>query len=138
MKVTYTPGDGDVQIWDFDPDDVTQSQAELVEKRFGKNWDSFLVDVRSGSARARKVLLWHLLRQTHHTLRFEDTPDFKMGAVKVAHGVDELLEIRARVEKSNLPDEDREGILAALDVEISEGMAEAEQGKAGTGDSTTS
>lgn len=139
MKVTYTAGEGDITVWDFDPDEVPQSQAEMVEKRYGKNWDSFLVDVRAGSAKARRVLLWHLLRQAHHTLRYEDTPDFKMGAVKVSHSVEELLEVRERVEKSNLPDEDREGILAALDVEISEGMAEAESGKAaGTEASTTS
>jgi len=139
MKVTYTAGPGDVTVWEFDPDDVPQSQAEMVEKRYGRNWDTFLVDVRQGSARARKVLLWHLQRLTHHTLRIEDVPDFKMGAVKVEHSVDELLLIRDRVAKSSLSDEDKEGLLAAFDVEISDAMAEAEAGKAEPTDvSTTS
>ena len=138
MRVTYTAGPGDVTVWEFDPDDILQSQAEMVEKRYGKNWDTFLVDVRSGSAKARKVLLWHLQRQTHHTLRFEDTPDFKMGAVKVEHSVDELLLIRERVAKSSLPDEDKDAVLAALDVEISDGMAELESGKEPSAASTTS
>lgn len=124
MKVTYTAGPDDVQQWDFDPDEVTQSQAELIEKRYGQNWDTFLTDVRQGSAKARKVLLWHMLRLTHHTLRYEDTPDFKMGALKVEHSLDEMLHIRDRVLKSNLAEEEKEGILAALDVEITEAMGE--------------
>lgn len=136
MKVTYS-GPDDVTSWDFDPDEVPQSQAEMVEKRYGKNWDTFLVDVRSGSAKARRVLLWHMLRQTHHTLRFEDTPDFKMGAVKVSHSVDELVEIRERIEKSSLSDEDREGIMAALDLEITEAMADEEPGKAEASEAST-
>lgn len=130
MRVTYTAGPGDVTVWEFDPDEVPQSKAEMVEKRYNGNWDTFLVDVQSGSAKARRVLLWHLLRQVHHTLRFEDTPDFKMGAVKISHSVAELLRIRERIEKSTLSDDSREGIMAALDVEISEAMAEAESGKA--------
>lgn len=124
MKITYTAGPDDVQRWDFDPDNVTQSQAELVEKRYGQNWDSFLTDVRQGSARARKVLLWHLLRQVHHTLRIEDVPDFRMGDVKVEHSLDELLHIRDRVVKASLAEDEKEGILAALDLEITEAMGE--------------
>lgn len=124
MKITYTAGPDDVQSWDFDPDDVTQSQAEMVEKRYGQNWDTFLIDVRQGSARARKVLLWHLLRQTHHTLRIEDVPDFRMGDLKVEHSLDELLHIRDRVFKANLAQDEKEGILAALDLEITEAMGE--------------
>jgi hypothetical protein len=139
MKVTYTAGPDDVTVWEFDPDDVWQAQAEMVEKRYGKNWDTFLIDVRQGSARARRVLLWHLQRQVHHTLRLEDVPDFKMGAVKVEHSVDELILIRDRVAKSSLSEEDKEGLLAAFDVEISDAMAEAEAGKAeSSGASTTS
>lgn len=120
MKVTYKVADNDVTVWEFNPDDTPQSQAELMEKRYGGNWDAFLTDVRSGSARARRVLLWHLLRRTHHTLRYEDVPDFPMGAVKVEHSVDELRFIRDRVLKAALPAEEREQILTALDIEITE------------------
>jgi hypothetical protein len=137
MKVTYTPVGGEPQVWGFEPDDVPQSQAEMIEKRYGgRNWDQFLQDCRQGSARARKVLLWHLLRQVHHTLRLEDVPDFKMGAVKVEHTVAELLVLRDRINKASLDDEEKDGILAALDIEITEAMgdepAEAEPGKDST------
>lgn len=123
MKVTYTTGD-EPRTWDFDPAEVPQSQAEIIEKRYGQLWDQFLSDVRQGSARARRVLLWHLLRQEHHTLRFEDTPDFKMGQVKVEHSVAELLLVRDRVAKANLDADEKDGILAALDVEITEQMGQ--------------
>jgi hypothetical protein len=124
VKVTYNAGEGEPRVWDFDPDEVPQSQAEIIEKRYGQLWDSFLSDVRQGSARARRVLLWHLLRREHHTLRLEDTPDFKMGQVKVEHSVEELLRVRDRVAKANLDPEEKDGMLAMLDVEITEQMGE--------------
>ncbi|WIM97842.1 hypothetical protein ACTOB_001396 [Actinoplanes oblitus] len=142
MKVTYTPGEGDVQIWDFDPDQVPQSQAEMIERRYGSGpgqWDAWVDDCRRGGARARKILLWHLLRQTHHTLRFEDVPDFRMGQVKVEHSLEELLTIRDRVLKSNLTTDEKDGVLAALDLEITEQMgddappADVEPAEAGSG-----
>jgi len=133
MKVTYTPAEGESQVFEFDPDDVDQDEAEQVEKRYGRNWDEFGQDVRQGSARARKVLLWHLLRRAHPAMRFEDTPRFKMGAVKVEHSLEELLVLRDRVAKSNLEDEQKDGVLAALDLEITEATgdstAETEPGK---------
>jgi hypothetical protein len=126
VKVTYKESaEAQPRVWNFDPDEVPQSQAEIIEKRYGQLWDQFLADVRQGSAKARRVLLWHLLRLEHHTLRFEDTPDFKMGAVKVEHSVEELLRVRDRVAKANLDPEEKDGILAALDVEITEQMGDA-------------
>lgn len=141
MKVTYSPGEGDVQTWDFEPDDVPQSQAEMVEKRYGgQNWDQWLTDVRQGSARARRVLLWHLLRQTHHTLRFEDTPDFRMGQVRVDSSLPELRIQRERAAKMpGLSDDDRELVLAALDQDIADlEAAEADDAPAGKEPSPTS
>lgn len=131
MKVTYNPSGDSPRVWFFDPDEVPQSQAEMIEKRYGQLWDAFLADVRQGSARARRVLLWHLLRLEHHTLRLEDTPDFKMGALKVEHTVDELLTLRGRILKASLPDDERDGILAALDVEITEAMGEEPEPESG-------
>lgn len=124
MKVVYSPEGAEIQTWHFDPDKVRRTQAELIEKRYGKNWDEFLQDVRGGSMGARTVLFWHLLRLTHHTLRFEDTPDYAAGELKVSYDLDELLTIRDRVLKSGLSAEDKEAVLAALDVDISEAMAD--------------
>lgn len=124
MKVTYAPEGADPQVWDFDPDRVTQSQAELIEKRYGGRWDGFSEDVRAGGARARRVLLWHLLRQTHHTLRYEDTPDFRMGDLRVEFDTGELVLIRERVLKSHLSEQEKEQVLLGLDLELTDRMGE--------------
>lgn len=125
MFITYRP-DGDpeqTQNWDFDPGRVRSVEAEMIEKRYGANWDQWRNDVRAGSAKARRVLLWHLLRRAHHTLRFEDTPDFYMDELLVEHSVVELLELRDRLQKVNLPESDREQMMTTLDIEITEAQA---------------
>lgn len=134
MFVTYKPEDAAEQRWEFDPRKVRASRAEMIEKRSGENWDNWLVAVQSGQMRARRVLLWHLMSLDHPTLRFEDTPDFYAGELEIEHSVAELTEIRDKVVKANLPAEQREQVMLALDGEITaamerQGLAEPE-GKA--------
>jgi hypothetical protein len=131
MFVTYTPEDGDSQRWEFNPDKVKQSRAEVIEKRFGKNWDAFRAGVQSGDSKARKVLLWHLMSLQHHTLQYMDVPDFAMGELKVEHSRGELLMLRDRLAKANMPDDEREQMLTALDIEITDAIdSEVDGGKA--------
>ena len=99
MFVTYSPKGQEPQHWEFIPDDVFQDDAELVEKRFGGDWDAFLEGVRDGSARARRVLLWHLMRQDHPRLRFEDVPRFRMGEIKAEFSAAELREYADKLER---------------------------------------
>lgn len=131
MFVTYAPEGESVQRWEFDPDKVRQSRAEMIEKRFGKNWDQFRAGVQSGDSKARKVLLWHMLSLEHHTLQYVDVPDFLMGELTVEHTRGELVVLRDRLSKANLPEDDREQMLTALDIEITNAMeSEADGGKA--------
>lgn len=123
MFVTYQPEGQEPTKWDFDPGRVRAAEAEMIEKRYGGNWDAWRNDVRSGSAKARRVLLWHLLRRQHHTLRYEDTPDFLMAEVLVEHSVAELVELRDRMMRANLPDADREQMMTAMDIEITDATA---------------
>lgn len=127
MHVTYRPEDGGPQQWNFDPGRVRQSEAELIEKRYGHNWDKFRADVQSGSIKARRVLLWHLLRLEHHTLRYEDVPDFYTGELLVEHSAAELAVLKDRLMKASLPEDEREQMVVALDVEITEAIARGEQ-----------
>lgn len=129
MIVTYSPEGGESRQWHFDPDRVRQSEAEMVEKRYGRTYDQWRQAVIQGDSKARRVLLWHLLRREHHTLRYEDTPDFYTGELKVEFSRGELLTIRDRVMKANLSDEEREQILTALDIEITDAIGD-EEGKA--------
>jgi len=129
MHITYAPEDGDRQEWDFDPDRVRSSLAEMIERKYGETWDQFCVGVQSGNMRARRVLLWHLLRLEHPALRYEDVPDFYASEVKVQYSVAELNEFRDRLQKMHLPENQRDMAMAALDVEMTSAM-EREEGKA--------
>lgn len=130
MHITYSPEDGDRQEWDFNPDRVRQSVAEVIERRFGGTWDEFKAGIQSGASRARRALLWHLLSLQHPTLRYEDTPDFFAGELKVQYSVTELTELRELTLKANLPEDKREMALSAIDFEMTEAMARGESGKA--------
>ncbi|MFC6094732.1 hypothetical protein [Saccharothrix lopnurensis] len=97
MFFTYRPADGDEQRWEFVAAEVRASQAEPIEKSYGQPWDVFLVDVFKGAARARRHLLWHLMRTDHPALRYEDVPDFALGEVELAFDRGELEAMREQL-----------------------------------------
>ncbi|WP_329426825.1 hypothetical protein OG339_42220 [Streptosporangium sp. NBC_01495] len=123
MFVTYSPEDGTEQRWTFDPKRVRASKAEMIEKRAGEPWDAWQAAVLAGKMRARRVLLWHLLTVDHPTLRWEDVPDFYAGELLVEYSVIELADIRGRVEKAEIPADQRDQALAALAALITEATA---------------
>jgi hypothetical protein len=124
MFVQYKPKGEPEQSWDFDPEDVRQSEAEVVEKRYGANWDDFLNAVRAGNAKARRVLLWHLTRRTHHNLRYEDTPDFRMGELLVEFSSKEIGHLLREIEKmdSSISEEDRQMMVSRLNADYTEAV----------------
>lgn len=125
MYVEYKPKDGEPSAWDFTPGEVFQEDAEQVEKHYGRNWDDFLDDVRSGNARARKVLLWHLIRQDHPKLPFADAPRFRMGELVVHHSSTEIRELLDKVHKldaSGVDEERRQAIVAGLNVDLTDAL----------------
>lgn len=131
MFVTYQPEGEPAQEWEFDPQKVRASQAEMVEKRFGQPWSVFLMELMKGAMLARRVLLWHLIRRTHNALRFEDTPDFYSGEVKVEFTRGELEAMRAEAEKAKgITDDERALMLSTLDAEIATAHVGVEEGKA--------
>jgi hypothetical protein len=130
MLVKYSPEDNQAQNneWEFDPNRVRQSEAELIEKRSGLTWDKWLEAIQAGSAAGRRVLLWHLLRREHHTLRLEDTPDFYMGELEIEYSLADLQKLRAQVEESSVDDGKKADILDRLDLEIASRLGKEEVG----------
>lgn len=119
MFVTYKPEDGtEAQTWEFDPRKVRASRAEMIEKRAGENWETWLMQVQQGSMRARRVLLWHLMSMPHPGMRYEDTPDFYAGELEIQHSAAELADMRERIVKAGLPEDQTAQVLMAIDVEI--------------------
>lgn len=131
MRVEYTPEDpavsGDGGRWEFDPNRVLGSHAEMIERRFGQTWDQFTAAVVQGSIKARRVLLWYFRMLAHPGYRLEDLPEFYTGELVVSFGVAELTTIRENVAKAEWDTEqEREQALAAVDLMLSEAIAEAE------------
>lgn len=127
MIVVYSPEDGDKQQWEFVPGKVRAGEAERIEKRYGANWSEFLQGVNTGSIRARRVLLWHLMRRDHPMLRWEDTPDFYAGELTVDMSIAEMVEMRRRLSSDKTIDgEVKEQVVAALTAQIEAVEADSE------------
>lgn len=120
MRVNYTPADAESQSWDFAPKLVRSGMAEVIEKRAGLRYDEWVDAVLAGSAKARRVLLWHLICKVHGHLKFEDTPDFAMGELTVERDLGELIEFRAVVEAFRGDEEIRARALEEIDEEIAD------------------
>lgn len=128
MLVTYRPGNGEVQTWEFDPGRVRQSEAELIEKRAGHNWSTWVESIQSGNAASRRILLWHLMRKDHHTLRMEDTPDFYMDELEIEYSLADLQLLRNQVSESSMEDAEKDRIIDRLDLEIANRLGKEEVG----------
>lgn len=127
MHIEYKPADGDAQTWNFCPDNVKSSEAIRIEQAYDEPWDEFVGEVQRGQMEARRLLLWHLLSQTHPTLRVADVPDFTAGQLVVHFSTAELEKIRTRNEQTAMPARRREKVLAMIDRELAE--AEAREGQ---------
>jgi len=122
MFITYRPeGQEQPQSWQFDPGRVKASQAEMIEKRAGESFEQWIMSVRAGKVRARRVLLWHLMTRDGLAIKYEDTPDFAFEDFKVEHSVVEILRMREQFEKVKFDDPDqKDQILAAIDADLAE------------------
>lgn len=131
MIITYTPKGEQPQRFDYDSEDVRAKDAEQIEAKSGIPWESFGLLVQQGSMKARRVLLWHLLRQQHGTLRLDDV-DFASKELSVEFNVKEYKEFREAVVRnaSGIPAEQRENVLARVDAEIEKAEAAEAEGKA--------
>lgn len=123
MYVEWDPEDGsDKQTWTFDPKDVLRKEATDIERQYGEAWDNWINGLRLGEIKARSILLWHMLRQVHPKLRFEDVPDFRVRQLTVHMGVNELTDLLKRMARMKLTDETREAATAAIEADIKEAM----------------
>lgn len=132
MNITYKPEGGTEQSWVFKPAKVRQSEAEVIEARAGCDWDTFITKVQEGASRARRVLLWHLMRREHPTLRYEDTPDFLVGELVVQFDADELRNFITALDdpKATFTPEQREQLRVGLQAELEQAEAAGDSGKA--------
>lgn len=137
MKVVYTPEGQAVQEWNFRPDRIRESRAEMIERRYAKligeksvPFEQFRMAVLQDEASARRVLLWHLRSLEHPTLRIEDV-DFLRGELKITASKAELGELRLALETAGgLEEQQREMMLAAIDAQMATAPDDDDAGKA--------
>lgn len=134
MKVNYKPedpADGDPREWSFNPARVRSAVCIVIEKQWGKgDYDDWRDAVLKGDTAARRVLLWHLLKQENATLRFDDTPDFYYDELVVEADVVELRALREQVASTVLTpgrtEADRDEVLRMIDAELAEKTEDAD------------
>lgn len=132
MYVSYLPEGDERRDWEFDPRRVRASRAEMVEKRYGDKWDVWLNDLQTGSIRARRVLLWHLMSAEHPALKYEDTPDFYANELELEYNVAELEEIRTSIAQNKAyTDDEREVVYAQIDAQLDEARKKHPEGDPG-------
>jgi hypothetical protein len=128
--VNYAPKGEPAQQWEYSPEHVRAAEAELIEKRFDGTFDQFNMALLQGSMRARRVLLWHMLKRKHLELRLEDV-DFASGELKVEFTRDELQQMHDEAATSKaIPDKDRDLMLLTLRAQIDKAPAGDTAGKA--------
>jgi hypothetical protein len=123
LKVTYSPEDGDEQVFDYNPNKLMSAEREALEKRTGKPFSDFAMGVLRGDALCRRALLHVLLKRQHPTIRFEDV-DFLWDELRVEMTVGEIDLAVARMREKGGDESMIDGMLRQRDT------APADEGKA--------
>lgn len=131
MIVTYTPGEGERREWEYKSADLPSGEAEDIEDAVGITFDEWQAKLLQGGAKARRALLWVLLKRDNPSLKFADV-SFRLGELAVEFDREEKRQIRAELEKSkDLSEQARAQALRMLDDD-----EDGEDEQAGKGRST--
>ncbi len=125
MLLIYKPEGADERRWTFAPDKLLSSEAEAIEKVTEMTYQEFGQALVKGSMRARRALLWVMLKREDPPLRITQV-DPPTGSIGVDYEQHELKAIRdALLEDRELSDSDRNQAIAAMDEMIADGADEA-------------
>jgi hypothetical protein len=131
MWLVYKPDEESEpqELW-LDLDDIPDRETEMLEARSGFDWEEFKLKVLKANTKARRALLWYMLRREHHTLRYEDVK-FTPKTFTVEFDAQELGQQVAELEKIESPSEIQSMALEAFRFQIASGEARpAGRGKA--------
>lgn len=130
MYLVYKPeGADEPKRWKYNPKKLMSAEREMLERRTGKNFSEFTVDVQKGNSLCRRALLFMYLKREHPTIKYDDV-DFAWDELTLEHSKGELLLMRENVAGSVPPDQ-LAAVLEKLDEEIAEAFEDPEEeGKA--------
>lgn len=130
MIVTYTPEGEEVRRWEFDAADLTAGEAEDVEEALGIPFDDWQYNLHRGYAKARRGLLWLMLRREQPDLRFDALREIRLGDLAVEYSREEEDRVLAQLERDkDVSDEDVATVRKAF------GRDSDDDGEAGKADS---
>lgn len=138
MILTYEPDGEERQEWQVRLGKLRSMETEAIERVTGLDWGTeYKQRLLQGNMRARRALLWTLLRRQHPKLQFADV-DFADDEVVLRMDTEELAEQRGVVEKLDLPDLEKSAALALIDEQMitapaPPGKAPASNGESGGG-----
>jgi len=130
VYLVYKPeGADEPKRWKYNPKKLMSAEREMLERRTGKNFSEFTVDVQKGNSLCRRALLFMYLKREHPTIKYDDV-DFAWDELTLEHSKGELLLMRENVAGSVPPDQ-LAAVLEKLDEEIAEAFEDPEEeGKA--------
>lgn len=132
MIVTYSPAEGEQRTWTYRSAELPISEAEDIEETVGATFDEWQGRLLSGSAKARRALLWVLRKRDEPDLKFADV-SFAIGELSVEFEPDEKARVRAEVERaSELSDDDRAQLLRLLADDGDEAPKASDESRTGT------
>lgn len=129
MILIYSPAEGDVQRWNYDPNRLMSAEREALEKRTGRDFSGFTEGVIEGSSVCRRALLHMFLKRAHPGVRYEDV-DFCWDQLELQFSKQEYQAMRDAISQSDGgPDQSER--LAAIDREMETAIDEGDvEGKA--------
>jgi hypothetical protein len=92
VRVIYEPVDGPRQEFEYVPQELLSFDAEAIEDVGGPTWgtyEEFGVKLGGGNLKARRALLWIMLRRQNPRLRFTDLV-VRVDEVRLAADADDL------------------------------------------------
>lgn len=99
MIVTYAPSEGERREWEYKSADLPSGEAEDIEDAIGSTFVEWQTSLLQGGAKARRALLWVLLKRDNSSLKFGDV-SFRLGELSVEFDREEKQQVRAELEKS--------------------------------------
>ncbi len=136
MIVTFTPVEGDARIYEFKPRKMLSVEAEEIERLTGMTFSEAVTAVQSGSAKARRALVYVFEKRTHPTLQWKSF-DFPYGSVEVDFDRDEYDAMTEAIKADpSLDDDSRAEVLSQL-AELAEDAPEVRKAPAPRDASTT-
>jgi hypothetical protein len=115
-KFVYTPEGADSREWDFEPRKLSSKEAELIERRTGMHFGSWLAALSSDSMLAFHALLFTYLRRENQSIQW-DQIEFSFDEVGIKLSDEEVCDRFVELErqaKTGTLDENESLYLAAL------------------------